>query len=86
MKILLLSNLFSVNFNGSSIVFTEIAKLLAKNGHKVWVLTNKFEGVEYPKHENLKIVFVSSYQKFQKIQRTTTYEDNWKHFCFLFNI
>jgi len=71
MNILLLSYFFSVGLEGTAIVFINIAELLAKNGHKVWVVTNKFEGVKYPKHENLKIVFISSPQKYQKKQRTT---------------
>ena len=59
MKILLLSYYFSLSLEGTAVVFINIAELLAKNGHKVWVVTNKFEGVDYPKHDNLKIVFVS---------------------------
>ena len=74
MNILLLSYFFSVGLEGTAIVFINIAELLAKNGHKVWVVTNKFEGVKYPKHENLKIVFISSPQKYQKKQRTTIYD------------
>ena len=70
MNILLLSYFFSVGLEGTAIVFINIAELLAKNGHKVWVLTNKFEGVDYPKHSNLKIVFISSPKKYQKKQRT----------------
>jgi len=71
MRILLLSYFFSVGLEGTATVFINIANLLAKNGHMVWVLTNKFEGVDYPKHENLKIVFISSPQKYQKRQGTT---------------
>jgi len=71
MKILLLSYYFSAGLEGTAIVFINIAKLLAKNGHKVWVVTNKFEGVNYPKHENIKIVFVSSPRKIQTIRKTT---------------
>ena len=70
MNILLLSYFFSVGLEGTAIIFINIAELLAKNGHKVWVLTNKFEGVDYPKHRNLKIVFISSPKKYQKKQRT----------------
>ena len=71
MRILLLSYFFSAGLEGTATVFINIAELLAKNGHKVWVLTNKFEGVDYPKHNNLKIVFISSPQKYQKRQGTT---------------
>jgi len=78
MNILLLSYFFSVGLEGTAIVFINIAELLAKNGHKVWVVTNKFEGVEYPKHENLKIVFNSSPQKYQK-KRSTTINDTIRY-------
>jgi len=71
MNILLLSYYFSAGLEGTAIVFINIAELLAKNGHKVWVVTNKFEGVNYPKHDNLKIVFISSPKKFEKKRRTT---------------
>jgi len=70
MNILLLSYYFSDGFEGTAIIFINIAELLAKNGHKVWVVTNRFEGVNYPKHSNLKIIFISSQQKFLKKQRT----------------
>ena len=70
MNILLLSYYFSEGFEGTAIIFINIAELLAKNGHKVWVITNRFEGVDYPKHNNLKIIFISSPQKFLKKQRT----------------
>jgi len=71
MRILLLSYYFSAGLEGTAIVFINIAELLAKNGHKVWVVTNKFEGVNYPKHDNLKIVFISSPKKYEKKRRTT---------------
>jgi len=70
MNILLLSYFFSVGLQGTAIVFINIAELLAKNGHKVWVVTKKFEGVDYPKHDNLKIVFISPSEKYQKNQKT----------------
>jgi len=71
MNILLLSYFFSAGLEGTAIVFINIAELLAKNGHKVWVVTNKFEEINYPKHDNLKIVFISSPRKFQEKPRTT---------------
>ena len=71
MNILLLSDYFSAGLKGSANVFINIAELLAKNGHKVWVVTPKFEGVAYPKHDNLKIVFISSPKKYEKKPRTT---------------
>jgi len=71
MNILLLSYFFSAGLQGTAIVFINIAELLAKNGHKVWVVTKKFEGVDYPKHDNLKIVFISPPEKYQKKQKTS---------------
>lgn len=47
-------------FEGSTSLVTIIADLLANNGHKVWVITHKFQGIEYKTHPNIKIVFVSS--------------------------
>ena len=60
MNILLLSYHFLPGFEGSTSLITIIADLLAKSGHKVWVITHKFEGIEYKTHPNIKIVFVSS--------------------------
>jgi len=61
MNILFLVRFFSPSLGGSELVFCTIAENLAKNGHKVWVITNKIEGVEYPQHSNIKIIFVASY-------------------------
>jgi len=60
MNILLISYNFLPGFEGSTSLITIIADLLAKSGHKVWVITHKFEGLEYQTHPNIKIVFVSS--------------------------
>src|SRR3989304_1131277 len=60
MNVLLLSYNFLPGFEGSTSLITIIADLLAKNGHKVWVITHKFQGLEYKTHPNIKIVFVSS--------------------------
>jgi glycosyltransferase involved in cell wall biosynthesis len=60
MNILLISYHFLPGFEGSTSLITIIADLLAKNGHKVWVITHKFQGIEYKTHPNIKIVFVSS--------------------------
>jgi len=78
MNILLLSYYFLAGLEGTAIVFINIAELLAKNGHKVWVVTNKFEGVDYPRHENLKIVFISSPKNYEK-KRSTTLQDTTKY-------
>lgn len=32
--------------------------MLADNGNKVWIITNKVKGEQYPQHENIKIIFV----------------------------
>ena len=60
MNILLISYHFLPGFEGSTSLVTTIADLLANNGHKVWVITHRFKGVEYKTHPNIKIVFVSS--------------------------
>jgi len=60
MNILLISYHFLPGFEGSTSLVTIIADLLAKNGHKVWVITHKFKGIEYKTHPNIKIVFGSS--------------------------
>src|SRR3990170_7684663 len=60
MNILLISYHFLPGFEGSTSLVTIIADLLANNGHNVWVITHKFEGIEYNTHPNIKIVFVSS--------------------------
>jgi len=60
MNILLVSYHFLPGFEGSTSLITIIADLLAKSGHNVWVITHKFEGIEYNTHPNIKIVFVST--------------------------
>ena len=56
MNVLLLSQFFSTTKGGGEYVFSMIAKMLAKNGHNVWIITNKIENESYD--ENLKIIFV----------------------------
>jgi len=58
MNILLLSQFFSTTRGGGEYVFSLIAKKLAENNHKVWVITNKIKGEEYTKISNLKLIFV----------------------------
>jgi len=58
MNVLLLSQFFSNTRGGGEYVFSLIAKKLAENNHKVWVITNKIKGEEYTEIPNLKIVFV----------------------------
>lgn len=59
MKILLLSQFFSTTKGGGEYVFKTIAKNLAKNEHKVWVITNNVKGEEYHETDNLKIIKVN---------------------------
>lgn len=58
MKILLLSQFFSSTKGGGEYLFKTIAHNLAKNGHKVWVITNNVKGEKYEESENLKIITV----------------------------
>ena len=58
MKILLLSQFFSSTKGGGENVFSLIAKKLAENDHKVWVITNKIQDEEYQNIEGIKIIFV----------------------------
>ena len=59
MKILLLTRFLSADMGGSEYVATIIVELLAKNGHQVWVITNKMEGIKTLEHENIHTIFVS---------------------------
>lgn len=61
MNILILIRFFSPDVGGSEFLFCTIAEILAKNGHNVWIITNKLEGVKYIEHSKIHIVFVSSY-------------------------
>jgi len=58
MKILLLSQFFSTTRGGGEYVFNIMAKSLAENNHKVWVITNKIKGENYFQHKNIQIIFV----------------------------
>ena len=60
MNILLLTRFLSAEAGGGYYLFVILAELLAKSGHKVWVITNKIKGIENPKHENIKVIFVTS--------------------------
>ena len=72
MNILLISYHFLPGFEGSTSLVTTIADLLANNGHKVWVITHRFKGVEYKTHPNIKIVFVSSELSFGENKTSLT--------------
>jgi len=71
MNILLISYYFQPGFQGSASLFTFIADFLAKNGHKVWVLTHKFASQEYKPHPNINFVFVSSDLSFKELRKTS---------------
>ena len=63
MNVLILIRFFTPSVGGSELLFCTIAEQLAKNGHKVWIISNKLDNLNSPKHENIKTVFVSSYSK-----------------------
>lgn len=67
MNILLLTHYFTSGRGGAWYVIAIMAKLLAEKGHKVWVITNKLEGFESPKHDNINTFFVAEH----KIQKTS---------------
>jgi glycosyltransferase involved in cell wall biosynthesis len=58
MNILLLSQFFSSTRGGGEYLFHLIAKKLANNNHKVWVITNKIVGENYDTNKNITIIFV----------------------------
>jgi glycosyltransferase involved in cell wall biosynthesis len=59
LKVLLLSQFFSTTKGGGEYIFKIIAKELAQNGHKVWVITNNVKDETYEENENLKIIRIS---------------------------
>ncbi len=63
MNILLLSQFFSTTKGGGEYVFSILAKMLVKNGHKVWIVTNKIEDESYDK--NFNIIFVKPTLRYQ---------------------
>jgi len=65
MNILLLSQFFSTTTGGGEYVFSMIANMLAKNGHKVWVITQKMTNEKYYDKKNIKIIFVKPYLEYQ---------------------
>lgn len=58
MNILLLSQFFSTTRGGGEYVFSIMAKKLAENSNKVFVITNRIEGEDYKDTENVKTIFV----------------------------
>jgi len=71
MNILLVTYYFMPGFEGSTSYITIMAELLAKSGNNVWVITHKFEGIDYKTHPNIKLVFVSSTLSFDKKMKTS---------------
>ncbi|MHB8545763.1 MAG: glycosyltransferase family 4 protein [Nitrosotalea sp.] len=65
MNVLLLTQFFSTTRGGGEYIFSLIADQLAKNGHKVWIITNKITGEDYPTHANIKIIFVKPNLEYQ---------------------
>ncbi len=63
MNVLLLSQFFSTTKGGGEYVFSTLAKMLVKNGHNVWIVTNKIQNESYDK--NLNIIFVKPTIKYQ---------------------
>ncbi len=58
MNILILTQFFSTSRGGGEHVFSIIAKKLAENNHKVWIITNKISGEDYTNYENIHMIFV----------------------------
>ncbi|MGI0009998.1 MAG: glycosyltransferase family 4 protein [Nitrosopumilaceae archaeon] len=58
MNILLLSQFFSITRGGGEYVLSIVAKKLAENGHKVWIITNKITDEDYKNIDNVKMVFI----------------------------
>jgi len=65
MNVLLLSQFFSTTRGGGEYVFYIIAKKLAENNHKVWVITNRIEGEQYESQKNIQIVFIPPTLKYK---------------------
>ena len=65
MNVLILSQFFSTTRGGGEYVFNLIAKKLAENNHKVWIITNKIIGENYDKHKNIHLKFVPPTVKYE---------------------
>ena len=75
MNVLLLSQSFSSTKGGGETLFSSMAKVLADNGNKVWVITNKVKGEQYPQHDNIKLIFVPPLLEFRG-GHPPTFKDN----------
>ena len=58
MNILLLSQFFSTTRGGGEYVLSLVARNLAEDNNKVYVITNKIEGENYQEHKNIQVIFV----------------------------
>ncbi|MDE1766188.1 MAG: glycosyltransferase family 4 protein [Thaumarchaeota archaeon] len=58
MNVLLLSQFFSTTRGGGEYIFSLIARGLAEDNNKVFVITNKIASEDYQEHRNIKIIFV----------------------------
>lgn len=65
MNILLLSQFFSTTRGGGEYTIYLIAKKLAENDHKVWIITNKIVGENYETNQNVKVIFVPPTLKYE---------------------
>ncbi|MEX0765020.1 MAG: glycosyltransferase family 4 protein [Nitrosopumilaceae archaeon] len=65
MNILLLSQFFSTTRGGGEYVFSIVAKKLAENGHKVWIITNRITDEDYKNIDNVKLVFIPPTLKYK---------------------
>lgn len=64
MNVLLLSQFFSTTKGGGEHVFSIIAKKLAENNHKVFVITNKIKNEDYTSHKNVKLIFIPPFLEY----------------------
>ena len=79
MNVLLLSQFFSTTKGGGEYVFRVLAKTLAQNGNKVWVITNKIMNEKYPDHSNIKLIFVEPEIKYEG-GLPTSFSENFRYF------
>jgi glycosyltransferase involved in cell wall biosynthesis len=58
LNILFLSQFFSTTRGGGEYVVNLMAKKLAQDNHRIFVITNSIKGEDYQKYDNIKIIFV----------------------------
>ena len=59
-----MSQFFSSTRGGGEFLFYIMAKKLAENNHKIWIITNKIMGEKYSEHENIELIFVPPILKY----------------------